>query len=125
MPAGEVCDMDDEIVILIRVIVAACAALPFVVFLISYLRTRMIRLLLAASGFGVFMVKEILLAAGTFTLVVNEKNPNAPVITHSQLTLLEAGIDLAIIVLFLVALLWKKGASVEGQAGAGDKKDSV
>ena len=117
--------MDDQLAIVIRLIVAVCALIPFVVLLLGYLRTRMTRLLLAALGFGVFMVKEILLAAGTFTLVVNEKNPNAPVITHSQLALLEAGIDLAIIVLFLVALLWKKGASVEGQTGAGDKKDSV
>jgi len=117
--------MDDEMAIVIRLIVAACAAIPFVVFLVSYLRTRMTRLLFAALGFGIFVVKEILLAAGIFTLVVNEKNPNAPTITHSELALLEAVIDLAIILLFMAAVLWKKGASVEGKAGAGDKKDGV
>ena len=117
--------MDNEMAIVIRLIVAVCAAIPFVVFLVSYLRTRMTRLLFAALGFGVFMVKEILLAAGTFTIVIKENKPNSPAMTHSELALLEGVIDLAIILLFLAAVLWKKGASVEGKAGAGDKKDSV
>lgn len=117
--------MDNEMAIVIRLAVAVCALIPFIVFLLSYLRTRLTRLLLAALGFGVFMVKEILLAAGTFTIVIKEKNPHAPAVTHSELALLEGAIDLAIILLFLVALLWKKGASVDGQAGAGDKKESV
>ncbi len=117
--------MDDEMAIVIRLIVAACAAIPFVVFLLSYLRTRMTRLLFAALGFGIFLVKEILLAAGMFTLVIKEDHPNTPAITHSELALLEGVIDLAIILLFVAAVLWKKGASVDGKAGAGDKKDSV
>jgi len=117
--------MDDQMAIVIRLIVAACAAIPFVVFIVSYLRTRMTRLLFAALGFGVFMIKEILLAAGMFTLVIKEKNPNSPAITHSELALLEGVIDLAIILLFVAAVLWKKGASVDGKAGAGDQKGSV
>jgi hypothetical protein len=117
--------MDNEVAIVIRLAVAVCALIPFVVFLLSYLRTRLTRLLLAALGFGVFVVKEILLAAGTFTLVVKERNPHAPPVDYSGLALVEGVIDLAIIVLFLAALLWKKGASVDGQAGAGDKKESV
>jgi hypothetical protein len=117
--------MDDQLAIVIRLIVAVCALIPFVVFLLSYLRTRMTRLLLAALGFGVFVVKEILLAAGTFTIVIKEKNPHAPAITHSELALLEGAIDLAIILLFLAALLWKQGASVERSPGTGDKKESV
>lgn len=116
---------DDQLAIVIRLIVAACAAIPFIVFLLSYRRTRMTRLLFAALGFGVFMVKEILLAAGMFTIVINEKNPHSPSVTHSELVLLEGIIDLAIILLFVAALLWRKGASVDGKAGAGDKKDSV
>ena len=117
--------MEDEMAIVIRLLVAVCALIPFVVFLVSYLRTRLTRLLLAALGFGVFVVKEILLAAGTFTIVIKERNPHAPAITHSELALLEGAIDLAIILLFVAALLWNKGASVEGQSGAGDKKESV
>lgn len=117
--------MDEETAIVIRLLVAVCALIPFVVFLTSYLRTRMTRLLLAALGFGVFVVKEVLLAAGTFTIVIKEKNPRAPSITHSELALLEGAIDLAIILLFVAALLWRQGASVEGQAGAGDKKSGV
>ncbi|OGS56957.1 MAG: hypothetical protein A3K60_00695 [Euryarchaeota archaeon RBG_19FT_COMBO_56_21] len=117
--------MDDEMAIVIRLIVAACAAIPFVVFLLSYLRTRMTRLLLAALGFGIFVVKEILLAAGMFTIVIKENNPHSPAVTHSDLALLEGVIDLAIILLFVAAVLWKQGASVDGKAGAGDKKDSV
>ncbi len=117
--------MDDQLAIVIRLIVAVCALIPFVVFLLSYLRTRMTRLLLAALGFGVFVVKEILLAAGTFTIVIKEKNPHAPAVTHSELAILEGAIDLAIILLFLAALLWKQGASVERSSGAGDKKESV
>jgi len=117
--------MDDELAVVIRLVVALCALVPFAVFLKSYLRTRMTRLLLAALGFGVFVVKEILLAAGVFTLVLREKNPNAPTMTHSELILLEGLIDLVIILLFVAALLWKQGASVDGQAGAGDKKGSV
>jgi hypothetical protein len=117
--------MDEELVAVIRLVVAACAAIPFVVFLVSYLRTRMTRLLFAALGFGVFMVKEILLAAGMFTIVIKEKNPRAPSVTHSELVLLEGVIDLAIILLFVAAILWKKGASVDRKAGAGDQKDGV
>jgi hypothetical protein len=109
----------------IRLVVAACAAIPFVVFLLSYLRTRMTRLLFAALGFGTFMVKEILLAAGMFTIVIKENNPHSPAVTHSDLILLEGLIDLAIILLFVAAILWKQGASVDGKAGAGDKKDGV
>jgi len=116
---------DNEMAIVIRLAVALCALIPFVVFLVSYLRTKLTRLLLAALGFGVFVVKEILLAAGTFTIVIKERNPHAPAATHSELALLEGAIDLAIILLFVAALLWKKGASVDGQAGAGDKKESV
>jgi len=117
--------VDNEMAIVIRLAVAVCALIPFVVFLLSYLRTRMTRLLLAALGFGVFVVKEILLAAGTFTIVINERNPHSPAVSHTGLELLEAAIDLAIILLFVAALLWRKGASVEGQAGVGDKKESV
>lgn len=117
--------MDDEMAIVIRLAVAVCALIPFIVFLLSYLRTRLTRLLFAALGFGVFVVKEILLAAGTFTIVIKARNPHAPAVTHSELALLEGAIDLAIILLFMAALLWKKGASVDGQAGAGDKKESV
>ena len=117
--------MDDEMAIVIRLIVAACAAIPFVVFLLSYLRTRMTRLLFAALGFGIFMLKEILLAAGMFTIVIKENNPHSPAVTHSELILLEGLIDLAIILLFVAAILWKQGASVDGKAGAGDKKESV
>ncbi len=117
--------MEDQVAIVIRLVVAACALIPFVVFLVSYLRTRMTRLLFAALGFGVFVVKEILLAAGTFTIVIKASNPHAPSVTHSQLELLEGAIDLAIILLFVVALLWKQGASVNGQARTGDKKESV
>lgn len=117
--------MEDEVAIVIRLLVAVCALIPFMVFLISYLRTRIVRLLLAALGFGVFVVKEVLLAAGTFTIVINKRNPHAPSVTHSELALLEGAIDLAIILLFLGALLWRQGASVEGEAGAGDKKGGV
>ncbi|OGS45200.1 MAG: hypothetical protein A3K76_07060 [Euryarchaeota archaeon RBG_13_57_23] len=117
--------MDDEMAIVIRLVVAACAAVPFVVFLVSYLRTRMTRLLLAALGFGIFMVKEILLAAGMFTIVIKENKPDSPAVTHSELVLLEGVIDLAIILLFMAAVLWKKGASVDGKTGAGNQKDSV
>jgi hypothetical protein len=117
--------MDDQLTIAIRLLVAACALIPFVVFLVSYLRTRMTRLLFAALGFGVYVVKEVLLAGGVFTIVVKARNPHAPTVTHSQLALLEAGLDLAIIALFVVALLWKQGASEDGKAGAGDKKGSV
>ncbi|MGQ9588614.1 MAG: hypothetical protein ACUVT7_09590 [Thermoplasmata archaeon] len=117
--------MDDELAVVIRLAVAVCALMPFIVFLLSYVRTRATRLLFASLGFGVFVVKEILLAAGTFTLVMKERNPHVPTMTHSQLILLEGIIDLGIILLFLAALLWKQGASVEGQAGAGDKKDGV
>ena len=117
--------MEDQVAIAIRLVVAACALIPFVVFLTSYLRTRATRLLLAALGFGVFVVKEILLAAGTFTIVQRTKNPHSPSVTHSDLQLLEGAIDLAIILLFLTALLWKQGASTNGQAGTGDKKESV
>ena len=117
--------MDDQLAIVIRLMVAVCALIPFVVFLLSYLRTRMTRLLLAALGFGVFVVKEILLAAGTFTIVIKEKNPHATAVTHSELALLEGAVDLAIILLFLAALLWKQGASVERSPGAGDKKESI
>ena len=117
--------VDDELAVVIRLAVAACALLPFIVFLKSYLRTRMTRLLLAALGFGVFVVKEVLLAAGMFTLVIKERNPRVPTATHSDLILVEGVIDLAIILLFVVALLWKQGASVAGQAGAGDKKGGV
>jgi len=117
--------MEDQAAIVIRLVVAACALMPFIVFTVSYLRTRATRLLLAAIGFGVFVVKEILLAAGTFSIVLNEKNPHSPSVTHSDLQLLEGAIDLAIILLFLAALLWKQGASANGQAGTGDKKESV
>jgi hypothetical protein len=117
--------MDEEMAIVIRLVVAACAAIPFIVFLLSYLRTRVTRLLFAALGFGVFMVKEVLLAAGMFTIVINERNPHSPSVTHSELALIEGAIDLAIILLFVAAILWKKGASVDGKAGAGDKKDGV
>jgi len=117
--------MDDQLALVIRLAVAVVALVPFVVFLLSYLRTRMIRLLFAALGFGVFFVKEVLLAAGTFTIVLKERNPHSPAVTHSELALLEAAIDLAIIVLFVLAILWKQGASGDGQAGAGDKKESV
>lgn len=117
--------VEDEMAIAIRLVVAACALVPFLAFLLSYLRTRVVRFLLAALGFGVFVVKEILLAAGTFTLVIKENNPHAPSVTHGQLQLLEGAIDLAIILLFVAALLWRQGASVDGQAGTGDKKDSV
>ncbi len=111
--------------IAIRLLVAVCALIPFIVFLKSYWRTRMTRLLLAALGFGIFVVKEILLAAGTFTIVLKEKNPHAPSVTHSELALVEAAIDLAIILLFVAALLWRQGASVEEQPGTGDKKSGV
>lgn len=117
--------MEDQVAIVIGLLVAVCALIPFIVFLVSYLRTRMTRLLFAALGFGVFVVKEILLAAGTFTIVIKAQNPHAPAVTHSQLELLEGAIDLAIILLFVVALLWKQGASVNGQARTGDKKESV
>ena len=117
--------MDDQLTVAIRLLVAACALIPFVVFLVSYLRTRMIRLLLAALGFGVYVVKEVLLAGGVFTIVIRIKNPHAPAVSNSNLALLEAALDLAIIVLFVVALLWKQGASIDGEAGAGDKKGSV
>ena len=117
--------MEDEVAIAIRLVVAACALIPFIAFLVSYMRTRVTRFLLAALGFGVFVVKEILLAAGTFTLVIKENNPHAPAVTHGELQLLEGVIDLAIILLFLAALLWRQGASVDEQARAGDKKDSV
>ena len=117
--------MEEQVAIVIRLVVAACALIPFIVFLVSYLRTRATRLLLASLGFGIFVVKEILLAAGTFTIVFKEKNPHAQSVTHSELQLLEGAIDLAIIVLFLMALLWKQGASTNGQAGTGDKKESV
>jgi len=120
-----VSDVEDQVAIVIRLVVAACALIPFIVFLVSYLRTRATRLLLAALGFGIFVVKEILLAAGTFTIVLNKKNPHSPAVTHSELQLLEGAIDLAIILLFVAALLWKQGASVNGQAGTGDKKESV
>ena len=117
--------MDDQVSIAIRLAVAAVALVPFIVFLTSYLRTHMTRLLFAALGFGVFVVKEVLLAAGTFTIVLKAGNPHAPAVTHSELALLEAAIDLGIILLFVAALLWKQGASVDGQAGTGDKKESV
>jgi len=117
--------MEDQVAIAIRLAVAVCALIPFIVLMVSYMRTRMTRLLLAALGFGVFVVKEILLAAGTFTIVIKERNPHTPAVTHSQLELLEGAIDLAIILLFVAALLWKQGASVNGQAGTGDKKESV
>jgi len=117
--------MDDQLTVAIRLLVAACALIPFVVFLVSYLRTRMTRLLLAALGFGVYVVKEVLLAGGVFTIVIRIKNPHAPAVSNSNLALLEAALDLAIIVLFVVALLWKQGASIDGEAGAGDKKGSV
>ena len=117
--------MDDQVAIAIRLVVAVCALIPFIALMVSYRRTKMTRLLLAALGFGVFVVKEILLAAGTFTIVIKENNPHSPAVTHSQLALLEGAIDLAIILLFVAALLWKQGASVNGQAGTGDKKESV
>jgi hypothetical protein len=117
--------VEDQVAIVIRLVVAVCALIPFIVFMVSYLRTRTMRLLLAALGFGIFVVKEILLAAGTFTIVLNEKNPHAPSVTHSDLQLLEGAIDLAIILLFVAALLWRQGASANGQAGTGDKKESV
>jgi len=116
--------MEDELSLVIRVVVAVCALIPFIVFSVSYLRTRMTRLLFAALGFGVFFVKQILLAAGIFTLVVNP-NPHTPETTHASLTLLEGIIDLAIVLLFLLALLWKKGAQSDGETGAGDKKEIV
>lgn len=117
--------MEDELAMAIRIVVAACALIPFVVFLASYLRTRVTRLLFAALGFGVFVVKEILLAAGIFTLVVKETNPHAPSMTHSELQLLEGAIDLLIIVMFVLALVWKKGAPGVRETGTGNKKEGV
>ncbi len=117
--------MDDQLALVIRLAVAVVALVPFIVLMLSYLRTRMTRLLFAALGFGVFFVKEVLLAAGIFTIVLNQRNPHSPAVTHSELMLLEAAIDLAIIVLFVLALVWKQGASGDGQTGAGDKKESV
>jgi len=117
--------MDDQLALVIRLAVAVVALVPFIVFLLSYLRTRMTRLLFAALGFGVFFVKEVLLAAGIFTIVLRERNPHSPAVTHSGLELLEAVIDLAIIVLFVLAILWKQGASGDREAGTGDKKESV
>ncbi len=117
--------MDDQLTVAIRLIVAACALIPFVVFLVSYLRTRVTRLLSAALGFGVYVVKEVLLAGGVFTVIVRVRNPHAPAVTDSQLALLEAALDLAVIILFVLALLWKRGASTDGKAGAGDQKGSV
>lgn len=118
--------MDDQLALVIRLAVAVVALVPFIVFLLSYRRTRMIRMLFAALGFGVFFVKEVLLAAGIFTIVLQQRNPHAPVtVIQSGLQLLEAAIDLAIIVLFALAILWKQGASSDGQTGAGDKKESV
>ncbi len=117
--------MDDQLTVAIRLIVAACALIPFVVFLVSYLRTRVTRLLFAALGFGVYVVKEVLLASGVFTVIVRVRNPHAPAVTDSQLALLEAALDLAVIILFVLALLWKQGASTDGKAGAGDQKGSV
>jgi len=117
--------MGDQLTVAIRLIVAACALIPFVVFLVSYLRTRVTRLLFAALGFGVYVVKEVLLASGVFTVIVRVKNPHAPAVTDSQLALLEAALDLAVIILFVLALLWKQGASTDGKAGAGDQKGSV
>ncbi len=118
--------MSDQMALAIRIAVAVVAMVPFVVFLLSYLRTRAMRLLFATSGFGVFVVKEVLLAAGIFTIVIKARNPHAPPsTTSSELALLEAVIDLAIIVLFVLALLWKQGASVDGTAGAADQKDRL
>ena len=117
--------MENELAIVIRIIVAVCAFIPFLVFLISYMRTHVTRLLFAALGFGVFFVKQILLAAGIFTLVINERNPHSPSMTHSELQLIEGAIDLAVVLLFVAALLWKKGATSDREAGAGDKKESV
>ncbi len=117
--------MDDQLALVIRLAVAVVALVPFIVFLLSYLRTRMTRMLFAALGFVVFFVKEVLLAAGIFTIVLNQRNPHSPAATHSGLQLLEAVIDLAIIVLFVLAILWKQGASGDGEARAGDKKESV
>lgn len=118
--------MSDQVALAIRIAVAVVAMVPFVVFLLSYMRTKMTRMLFAASGFGVYVVKEVLLAAGIFTTVIKARNPHAPEATQSsELALLEAAIDLAIIVLFVLALLWKQGASGDGETGAGDKKGSV
>jgi len=117
--------MDDQLALVIRLAVAVVALVPFIVFLLSYRRTKVIRLLFAALGFGVFFVKEVLLAAGIFTIVLKERNPHSPAVTHSGLELLEAVIDLAIIALFVLAILWKQGASGDEQAGAGDKKETV
>ena len=117
--------MDDQLALVIRLAVAVVALVPFIVFLLSYRRTRMIRMLFAALGFGVFSVKEFLLAAGIFTIVLKERNPRSPAVTHSGLQLLEAALDLAVIVLFVLAILWKQGASGDRQTGAGDKKESV
>jgi|GEM_PF-1432090 len=119
--------MDDQLALAIRLAVAVVALVPFIVFLVSYLRTRMTRLLFAALGFGVFFVKEVLLAAGFFTIVLNARNPHSPVVTHSALELLEGALDLAVVVLFVLAVLWKQkqGASGDGEAGAGDTKASV
>jgi len=117
--------LDDQMALIVRIVVAACALVPFIVFLLSYRRTRNTRLLFAALGFGTFFVKQVLLAAGIFTLVLKPDHPNTPSVTHSELQLLESIIDLAIILLFVAALLWKQGPTIDGQAGAGDKKESV
>jgi len=118
--------MSDQVALAIRIAVAVIAMVPFVVFLLSYHRTKMTRLLFAASGFGMFVVKEVMLAAGIFTIVIKARNPHAPEATvSSELALLEAALDLAIIALFILALLWKQGASVDGEARAADKKDDL
>ena len=118
--------MSDQVALVIRIAVAVVAIVPFVVFLLSYLRTRSTRLLFAAAGFGVFVVKEVLLAAGIFTIVIKARNPHAPEATISaELALLEAALDLAIIILFVLALLWRQGAEVDRQAGTADKKGNL
>lgn len=118
--------MSDQVTLAIRIVVAVVATVPFVVFLLSYLRTRATRLLFAASGFGVFVVKEVMQAAGLFTTVVKARNPHASDTTQSsEIALIEAALDLAIIALFVLALLWKQGASGDGEAGAGDKKEGL
>ena len=71
------------------------------------------------------LLEEVLLASGVFTVIVRVRNPHAPAVTDSQLALLEAALDLVVIILFVLALLWKQGASTDGKAGAGDQKGSV
>jgi len=75
---------------------AILAIIPFAILLLTYTRTKSKRILLAASAFGVFVIKGIVLSAG---LLYGS-------MSFEFLELMEFGTDFLIILLFAASFLW-------------------